>query len=216
MYSIDLPLENLIRKGSNTSSENPSIFFLHGFGSNMQDLYGLSQFFDKKWNCISLQASIPIQFNSWAWAEINPMNILELPQPEQMIMHYEKVIQVIRKCIDELNLDSTMVNILGFSQGASLAMYCGLNNPKMFNSVVSLCGYFPKDGITSHIDRDQVKNVNFFLGNATNDLYIPITMARDYRDNIISFGGEPNYNEYHSEHTISNECLNDFIKWLNI
>ena len=39
MHSLDLPLENIVRKGE---SKAPSIFFLHGFGSNMQDLYGLT------------------------------------------------------------------------------------------------------------------------------------------------------------------------------
>ena len=41
MHSLDLPLENIVRKGE---SKAPSIFFLHGFGSNMQDLYGLTPF----------------------------------------------------------------------------------------------------------------------------------------------------------------------------
>ena len=62
---LDLPLKNLVHKAGNPNNNTPSIFFLHGFGSNMQDLLGLTPFFGSNWNCISLQASIPIQYNGW-------------------------------------------------------------------------------------------------------------------------------------------------------
>ena len=77
--TIELPLDNLIRKLENQNSPSKSIFFLHGFGSNMQDIFGLSPVFDKDWTCISLQASIPVQYNGWAWAELDFENIGKLP-----------------------------------------------------------------------------------------------------------------------------------------
>ena len=44
---LDLPLESLFRPAKKEGGNNPSIFFLHGFGSNMQDLLGLSPYFRK-------------------------------------------------------------------------------------------------------------------------------------------------------------------------
>ena len=73
----------------------------------MQDLFGLTQFFGKEWNCISLEASIPTHYNGWAWAELDPVNVRELPRPEQFRIHHEKVIESIEKSIELLDLEQS-------------------------------------------------------------------------------------------------------------
>ena len=44
---LDLPLKNLFKPSEVKDQNSPSVFFLHGFGSNMEDLFGLSPFFQK-------------------------------------------------------------------------------------------------------------------------------------------------------------------------
>ena len=82
---LDLPLENLFRPAKKEGENNPSIFFLHGFGSNMQDLFGLSPYFPENWNCISLQGTLPVYQNGWAWAELNFNDILKIYRPDQYL-----------------------------------------------------------------------------------------------------------------------------------
>ena len=194
MHSLDLPLENIVRKGE---SKAPSIFFLHGFGSNMQDLYGLTPFFPDHWTCVSLQASIPIYYGGWAWAELDPNNIGTLPKPEQISKHQEQINDSINKCVDELGLLHKKVNLLGFSQGGSISIYCGLVDPDKFRSVVSLCGFLPSERATQIVDK-----------------IVPLSLSHTTRDGLIGLGLKPNYNEYDSEHTIPNDCLNDVLSWL--
>ena len=212
---IDLPLKNLVREAEKGTNENSTIFFLHGFGSNMQDLFGLTQFFGKEWNCISLEASIPTHYNGWAWAELDPTNIRELPRPEQFRIHHDKVIESIEKSVDLLDLEPKRIALLGFSQGASMSIYCGLRNPNMFRSIVALCGYLPVDKIRSEVDLELVKKLDLFMGNGRLDMVVPISLAHSSRDGLLSIGVSPNYNEYDSEHTIPNDCLNDVMEWLN-
>ena len=100
--TLDLPLKNIVRKAG---PKGPSIFFLHGFGSNMQDLFGLSPFFPEDWTCISLQASIPIYYGGWAWAELNPSNIAKAPKPDQYLSHQEQIVDSLGQCIESLDLD---------------------------------------------------------------------------------------------------------------
>ena len=213
---IDLPLKNLIHKVENSNTDTPTIFFLHGFGSNMQDLFGLTPFFGSNWNCISLQASIPIQYNGWGWAELDPLNIRKLPNPDQIKMHYDKVIESIDRAVDILELDSRSINLLGFSQGASLSIYCGLNSPEKFKTVTALCGYVPEDNIRLQIDTTKERDIDIFMGNGRSDPLISTSIAHASRDYLNSLAGvSTDYNEYDSEHTISNDCLNDVVNWLN-
>ena len=211
---LELPLDNLIRKSENNDTPSQSIFFLHGFGSNMQDLFGLSPLFNQNWTCVSLQASIPVQYNGWAWAELDFQNIGKLPKPEQMKIHQEKVFESIEQCIKKLDLDPNRINLLGFSQGASLSIYSGLKNPNTFNSVVALSGFFPIKEISEQVDIESVRGLKLFMGHGRLDPVVPIGLGHDTKNGLIDIGVNPNYNEYDSEHTISNECLNDILKWL--
>ena len=212
---LELSLSNLVRKSENTNSSSKAVFFLHGFGSNMQDLFGLCPFFDKSWTCISLQASIPVQYNGWAWAELDFDNIGHLPKPEQMIKHQENVVESIRKSINHLDLDSKRINLLGFSQGASLSLYTGLLNTSLFNSVVALSGFFPVKERINDFDPDEVPNLNVFMGHGKFDPVVPLKLGQNTLEGLKDLRLEPTYKEYASEHTIPNDCLQDVIKWLN-
>ena len=213
--TLDLPLKNIVRRGAASIDGGQSIFFLHGFGSNMQDLDGLSTHFDDSWTSISLQASIPVQFNGWAWAELDYSNLGVLPKPNQMIKHYESIIESIDKTIILLNLDPKKINLLGFSQGAALAMYCGLIRPEKFRSIVAICGFLPMNQINDKIDSTLVKNLNLLMANGTLDSVVPLTLAKSSRDDIVSLGIRINYIEYEMEHTISYDCLKEVLSWLS-
>ena len=213
--NLDLPLKNIIRIKDTTAENNAAIFFLHGYGSNMQDLDGLSHQFDGSWTSISLQASIPVQFNGWAWADLDYNNLGILPKPEQMRNHRKAVIESIDICISKLNIDATRIHLLGFSQGAALAMYCGLIFPKKFCSVVSVCGFLPMDQIKEKIETNLVRHLNVLMVNGRQDSIVPLSLAKSTRDGIKSLGMKPDYKEYNMEHSISYDCLRDILTWLN-
>ena len=212
---LNLPLKNLFKPSEIKDQNSPSIFFLHGFGSNMEDLFGLSPYFPKYWNCISLQATIPLQFNGWAWAEIDFENILKVQNPGQIKHHKEKISESIDLSIKELNLDPTKIFILGFSQGAALSLYTGLTDPKKYKGIIALSGCTSIKEFENEIDYDHVKNLNVFMGNGRQDKIITLPLAQKTRDDLSKLEVKLNYKEYDVEHTISNDCLNDFLIWIN-
>ena len=143
--NLSLPLKHLAKLSNKQDSKSPTVFFLHGFGSNMQDLFALSDFFPSDWTCISLEAAVPTGFGGWAWAELDYNNIRQLPKPEQIYTHRTKIIQSIKISIQSLRLDSSKIFLMGFSQGASMSLFCGLTRPTMFHGIASLCGYIPNN-----------------------------------------------------------------------
>ena len=210
MHSLDLPLENIVRKGE---SKAPSIFFLHGFGSNMQDLYGLTPF-SRITGHVSV-SKLPYRYimvdgHGQNWTN----NIGTLPKPEQISKHQEQINDSINKCVDELGLLHKKVNLLGFSQGGSISIYCGLVDPDKFRSVVSLCGFFPSERASEIVDKNKIKDLKIFMGSGKYDQIVPLSLSHTTRDGLIGLGLKPNYNEYDSEHTIPNDCLNDVLSWL--
>ena len=212
---LNLPLKNLFKPSESENKNNPTVFLLHGFGSNMEDLFGLSPFFPKNWNCISLQATIPLQFNGWAWAEIDFENILKVQNPEQIKHHKKKIVDSIDLSIQELNLDPSQIFILGFSQGAALSLYTGLTDPKKYKGIIALSGCISIQEFEHEIDLDHIMNLNVFMGNGRHDKVITLPLAQKTRDELSKLKVKLNYREYDVEHTISNDCLNDFLIWIN-
>ena len=213
---IKIPLQYKIRYSEQKNNNTPSLFLLHGFGSNMDDLFALNQFFPDDWTIISLQAPISTSFGGWAWAEIDFNNLKELPKPEQRYSSREMVISSINTCINKLKLDATKVHLIGFSQGAAFTLYSGLTYPKMFHGLAALCGFFDYKKIVKEIDTDEIENMNIFISNGIIDEVIPIHLGRMTEKGVRKLGIKPVYKEYNMGHTISNDCLNDLLSWIQL
>ena len=211
--SVSLPLRNQIQLPRIQKLKSPAVFFLHGFGSNMHDLFSLRNYFSSDWTYISLEATVPTGFDGWAWAELDYNNMLELPKPEQIYKHRTKIIQSIKISVKKLKLDSSQIYLVGFSQGASMSLFCGLTRPEMFHGIVSLCGYIEMNHFSEEINKDKVSKLNLFIGNGTEDNIVPISLGRATKTNLESIGVQPIYQEYTAGHTISNNCLQDILKW---
>jgi phospholipase/carboxylesterase len=211
---LELPLLNLVKHDSSNESNSPCIFFLHGYGSNMEDLFGLSSFFPKHWTCISLQATIPIQYNGWAWADINFEEILKVQNPEQIKQHSKKIFNSIDLCVEKLNIDTEQIYLLGFSQGAALSLYSGLINPSKFKAIIALAGCLSTKEFKSEVNREEVRNLNIFMGNGKQDEVITLPLAHQTKKELSELAVNLNYNEYNAAHTISNDCLNDLLSWI--
>ena len=211
--NISLPLRHQIRLPRIQKLKSPAVFFLHGFGSNMHDLFALGTYFPGDWTCISLEATVSIGFGGWAWAELDFNNMLELPKPEQIYKHRTKIIQSIKISIQKLKLDSSQIYLVGFSQGASMSLFCGLTQPEMFHGIASLCGYIELNDFSKEINKDKVSELNLFIGNGTEDNVVPISLGRITKTNLERVGVQPIYQEYPAGHNISNDCLQDMLKW---
>ena len=211
--NISLPLRHQIQLPRIQQLKSPAVFFLHGFGSNMDDLFTLGNYFPSNWTCISLEATVSIGFGGWAWAELDFNNMLELPKPEQIYKHRTKIIQSIKISIQKLKLDSSKIYLVGFSQGASMSLFCGLTRPEMFHGIASLCGYIELNNFSKEINKDKVSKMNLFIGNGTEDNVVPISLGRITKTNLERVGVQPIYQEYPTGHSISNDCLQDMLKW---
>ena len=211
--NLKLPLEYKINYPKNEPKDVSIIFLLHGYGANMADLFLLHQFFPENFITISLQAPISLGHQSWAWSKIDFSDINTILNPIDSQNGNKLIIDSIDKIANNLSVKPNKIYLAGFSQGASLALYCGLKNPNKFQGVISLCGYFNKKHMSDIAD-DNFSGLNILVCNSVFDHLIPIELGRNTKNLLKSLGVNLKYNEYDSGHGISNECLNDFIGWI--
>ena len=210
---IETPLNYKIRKAVNPKN-SPALILLHGYGSNMLDLFALNHFFSESWTIISLQGPVTTAFGGFAWAELDFSNLLELPSPQEKVESIEKIHESISIFSKSLDLDKNNIFILGFSQGADLALSTSFKFPNTFKGIMALCGYFDIKKIDYKIDENAMKKLNLFLCSAIYDEKVPVHLGRMTNLSLKKLGLETTYHEYETGHTISNQCLNDMLDWL--
>ena len=122
------------------------ILFLHGYGSNGNDLISLKDYISvvKPVEFISPNAPEPCELNffGYQWFALKERSFEELSIGLKSAFQY--LDQIIIDILDKYSVKSDQISIIGFSQGSMLATYYALLKEKNFHSIVSLSGSLPE------------------------------------------------------------------------
>ena len=185
-------------------AQRPLLVLMHGFGSHEGDLFAMSPGLPLAPVIASIRAPIA-QGGGWAWfpfgvsaGEPNPVDV-------------DDAARAIIAWLD--GLEYTSVSLLGFSQGAAMALQLLRHAPTRFAATVTLSGFVvgsehPGDGELA------AARPKVFWGRGTNDLVIPST-AID-RTALWLEGHADATTRIYEElgHSISPEELRDFVGFL--
>ena len=99
------------------------------------------------------------------------------------------------------------VVLIGFSQGAVLALHTALKRPGDVLAVAALSGYLPPDDYAA-------QRLRVFQSHGIYDDIIPIAAARASHDALHELGCEIEWREYALGHHLSEEVIDDLAQWL--
>ena len=131
-------------------SQNPKylVVLLHGYGANATDLIELSDFFNEALPDSHFLAPNAIENweggfpDSYQWFSLS--NGFERKSLEEISGNIKSSNDTLRQYIDaklqELNLQAENLFLIGFSQGAMMAKYQALTNPKKIAGVIGFSG----------------------------------------------------------------------------
>ena len=203
-------LEYKIRPGSGNQKKKPTIFLLHGYGSNMDDLYSFAPYLPISHNIISFQAPLSLGLGSYAWY---PIGIDNKGAVTSELDAAKNSVDMIIKNIDLLSerycLDSEDLSILGFSQGAILSWALGFYKSNKIRRIMPISGLLHESVNT--------KNKPTFIAYASHGLednVIPIEKARESILPISNNNPGIHYKEFKNGHTISQENFSELLKWI--
>lgn len=211
-----LPLTHLHLPARQASSGRaPLLILLHGFGSHEQDLFGLHQYLDERFQIISARAPFTLQPGSYAWYRIQW-------QPDGSVLMDEKqaeaaigiAAEFVRAAVAAYDADPACVFLAGFSQGAIMSECVALTQPGLVAGAVLMSGR----------TLELLRQRNLKPGSAyppmivtygTDDTVLPVQEGRATRDFLNDLGVAVNYHEYAMAHQISDQCLDDVDSWLS-
>lgn len=183
------------------------IITLHGTGGDENDILPIGERIDEEASILSIRGNINENgmnrfFKRFGIGSYDLVNYVE---------EVNNLKEAITKYSNEYNFDLDLVTVVGFSNGANIALGLLQEYPKFINNYVLLSpDYINKD--KGFLDS---KNLNIYISTAKNDPYV----NNDNMDKMISLLESSNANVttyYGNGHQITYQVLEDIDTWYQI
>ncbi|WLH70541.1 alpha/beta hydrolase [Pseudomonas sp. FP2309] len=210
----DLPLAYLEQSQSDARNE-PLVIFLHGFGSNEEDLFGIKDALPSTWTYLSVRAPIPVQPSGFRWFTKTPGDgdydgvTADLRSSAKLIKDF------VVKATAKYHTQSDRVFLVGFSQGAIMSYEVALRDPALVRGIAALSGSL-LPVLKAELKPDQrLGKLAIFIGHGTLDQALPYVSATRANEVLVGLGLQPEFHGYPGmNHTVSEAQLSDLKAWL--
>lgn len=210
-----LSLEYLIRQPKIATENPPLLLLLHGYGSNEQDLFSFASELPDELLIISARAPQTLGLSSYSWYTIHfDTTNGKFSNIDEAKESREKISFFIDEIIETYNVNTNKVFLLGFSQGTILSYSIALNYPEKIQHVIALSGYVNQELLPEKLDKNNYKNLDFFISHGSVDQVIPVEWAKNASPFLNKLEIKNSYKEYMVGHGVAPQNFYDFKKWI--
>lgn len=192
----------------------PAILFLHGYGSNENDLFALAPQMPGNYYVFSLRAPFKIGADQYQWYEIKRTTGSIEINFEQEEQSRKKLISFIDELVIKYKLNKSKIIVAGFSQGGILAEAIGLTAPEKVAGVACFSGRFLQELKPLIKSKALLQNKKIFLAHGTQDQLLTINLAEENYKVLTALGLKVRYKKDDIGHSISAILLKEFNLWL--
>lgn len=206
-YAMHLSSEN--------TSDNPTVFLLHGFGSNEKALSEMSSFLPANFNLISLRAPHVNGSNSYRWFFFQRVDSKSKINEFEKEYSYQLIQETVQTLISKHHLNKDKIYIGGFSQGAMLAMELGLKNPNIYHKVVSISGRLFEHLNNESTPNEDNKKQQYLLVHGLADQMIESFESENLEKKLLDWAIPTKAIYYPNQaHSFNQNTLKDIATWL--
>lgn len=135
-------------------------------------------------------------------------------QDEEGLRASQEVVQALIDREAVRGISSEQVVLLGFSQGAVMALMAGLRAPQRLAGLVVLSGYLPLPGATPAEVSAANRDVPIFMAHGDQDTVVVPQRAKTSRDTLIDLGYDIAWHPYPMGHEVCPQEIRDLNSWL--
>lgn len=188
-----------------------TLVLLHGYGADEHDLLPLAHELDPRLRAVSLQAPVSLGGRMRAW--------FRLQQDARGALSFDaaevrSAIQGATAAVERIAAQSPRPILLGFSQGAGMALGVALQRPDLVAGVLSLSGVARTLGPEDLGAPEKLRGFPVFAAHGVQDPLLPIALGRGLRDALLELGMAVEWHEYPMGHMVIPEELQDAREWL--
>ena len=208
-------LEYLYRPASFKPHKAPTLFLLHGYGSNENDMHQIAIHLFAEYNVISVRAPFERSKDSYAWYEVSFEEGKPNYNADQMLESRELILQFIDQMVKKLELDRNRLFLGGFSQGGIMSYDIGLLQPDAFNGLVIIGSRLAPESVETMKPMEELQHLKFFIAHGAQDPVLHVNYARQAKAFLERKGVQIHYYELPDlGHSVSHELVLDLNRWL--
>ncbi|MDY7564314.1 dienelactone hydrolase family protein [Pseudomonas sp. RTC3] len=210
----DLPLSYIEQAGPD-SHNKPLIIFLHGSGSNEEDLFDIKDQLPADYTYLSVRAPFEVESDSYQWFNKKAGEGDYDGETDELKSSAGKIVDFIAKATGKYHTQPDKVFLVGFSQGAIMSYEVALRDPEVVRGIAALSGKILPVLKSELKPADNLKQVAIFIGHGTADRKLPYAGATDAETLLQSLSLTPEFHAYPGiGHTISQTEIVDLNSWL--
>jgi phospholipase/carboxylesterase len=202
----------LVSDPTPSSDGAPTIFLMHGLGTNAEDLAPLIGELDLP-HCRFVLPDAPMRLNGYppgalAWYDF------ETPDRAGVEKSRDHLLKLMDHFVGLSPGKTSSLLMTGFSQGGVMALEAGLAWKGGATAIVSMSGYLPhpKEAVAgAHAS----KKIPILMVHGTYDGVVPVQGSREAAATLKAAGFHPVFREFEMEHTISEESLEEVRQFLH-
>ena len=211
----DLPLK-YIEQANPDSPNQPLVIFLHGYGSNEQDLFGIKDELPAQYNYLSVQAPVALgsEPDSYQWFRQKGQGAYN-GETDDLKTSGKLLLDFIGQAAKKYHTDASKVFLVGFSQGAIMSYEVGLRHPQAVGGIAALSGrILPVLKAELKPDENRQK-LAIFIGHGTLDQRLPLVDGTAANSLLHRLSLKPEFHTYEGlGHSISAGEIQDLSAWL--
>jgi len=205
----DLPLEHRTSAPADADGPVPAVVLLHGLGADEGDLLGLASDLPDEARVLSLRGPDP-HGPGFSWFEFDGPDPADArPVASDLRRSRDLLEETVDGATERYDVDADRVGLLGFSQGAVLALAALLGTPERYAWTVAAHGFFPDDVAgTGRVERPVLCTAG------ETDAVVPPERAADAVERLRERGCAVDHRTYPTGHRLGREERVDVAAWV--
>jgi phospholipase/carboxylesterase len=195
---------------SQDSGLHPAVIFLHGRGTDENDLLGLTPDLDSRFFIASIRAPYRFPYGGYAWFELDDIGTVNI---DQLLESRDALLRCIGDIQQKYSVDPQRIFLFGFSQGAMMSLTVSLSQPQKFKGIAAHSGLLLQHERLPY-QWNTLTAISFFIAHGTHDPIVPVALGREAHQRLLEANAAVRYREYPMQHTISEESLHDIAAWM--
>ncbi|MBY0561983.1 dienelactone hydrolase family protein [Hyphomicrobium sp.] len=174
---------DLIRAGAPIGAARAAMNMVHGRGASAEGILGLADAFDAR-----DVAYVAPQAEGGSWYPYSFMSPISQNEP-----YLSRALETLGGVVEDLQregMPSERIVLLGFSQGACLALEFAARNARRFGGVVALSGGLIGPEGMKRNDAGTLEGTPVFLGCSDVDSHIPLARVHESTALLTKLGGD--------------------------
>lgn len=228
-----MPLLHVAREPGARTPRPPLLVLLHGIGADENDLLPLAGALDPRFLCVSVRAPHEAFPMGYAWYAIDWSTSPPTGDLAQAERSREELCALLPELSARHGTDPARTFLLGFSQGAAMALAVALTRPDLVRGAVIhsgrvLPGLAPQGapseerGSAAGADleariapAEALARLELLVLHGVHDDVLPVAHGREIRDLLAPrLGGRLVYREHDAGHFVTQATLDDAAAWL--